>query len=416
MTAVVKWVFEDYWQGQTQTVTFYPSGAPVDFVVPASTTIITASLLGGAGGGALADNVPGGGSLVVAFPVTPGETIHIRVGGDGSRDTPDATGATGGYNGGGDGGNFTGTGSHSGGFGGGGATDIRQGGDDLSDRIVVAAGAGGNSGTGSTYGGGVGGPQGGSGASTREVGLIEDGLRDVIYTTYGGQGAQGMTAPGDAGQNGAAHGATAGDLGVGGDGANSAGNGGGGGGAGWEGGGGGGLDTDLTPYNAGGGGGGSNGTADGVIVLQNGAGIAALAHDTPYVSLEFIEQADRYVFEINPNDNGALTIIKSILMTQTTGPNRVNILQEGTNQAPLLDFSGIILTQQQLEAMELWFDRRVFLKVTDDLGREYYGVFSTFTPKRVRHASNFWYHTYDAEFTIAGYRNASGQWVYGRVG
>lgn len=123
----------------------------------------------------------------------------------------------------------------------------------------------------------------------------------------------------------------------------------------------------------------------------------------------------QYTFDINPNDNGAVTIQKNIQMSQTVGPNRVNVLQEGQNQAPILAFSGVILNQQQLEAMELWYDRRVLIKITDDLGREYYGVFSQFTPKRVRRASNFWYHSYDAQFTLSAYKNASGDWLYGRV-
>lgn len=121
-----------------------------------------------------------------------------------------------------------------------------------------------------------------------------------------------------------------------------------------------------------------------------------------------------YTWEINPNDGGALSIDKQLLLSQSTGPNRVNIIQEGRSSAPVLDFSGQILTQTHLEAMEIWFSKRILLRIDDDLGRQYFGVFNKFTPKRVRRASNFWYHTYDAEMTVSGYKNTSGQWVYGR--
>lgn len=405
MTAVVKWTFEDYWQGQGKTATFYYTGAPEQFVVPETTTVIKATLHGGSGGGEYIDNVWQGGRLVCVFPVTPGETLNIRVGGDGSRTINSQNGDVGGYNGGGNAGNsIEGMPHHSAGYPGGGASDIRRGGDDLAHRIAVAAGAGGNSGEAYSHLGGH--ANGGAGR-----GPVEG--NDLFY--YGGKGAT-ATAPGSGGVNNAVPNGN-GSLGQGGHGRGSLENGAGGGGGGWFGGGGGGstLTSGVVLGQSGGGGGGSNGVGDGVQIIASGYGLTTVSPDYAYVSLEYLETADQYVFEINPNDGGAATISKSIAMTQTVGPNRVNILQEGQSQAPLLDFSGIILTQQQLEAMEYWFDRRVLVKIVDDLGREYYGVFSKFAPKRVRRASNFWYHTYDAEFTLSAYKNASGNWLYGRM-
>jgi hypothetical protein len=65
--------------------------------------------------------------VVAELPVVPGERLAIFVGGA-------ANGASGGYNGGGSG---EGSGSYASGAGGG-ATDIREGGDALKDRIIVA--------------------------------------------------------------------------------------------------------------------------------------------------------------------------------------------------------------------------------------------------------------------------------------
>lgn len=123
----------------------------------------------------------------------------------------------------------------------------------------------------------------------------------------------------------------------------------------------------------------------------------------------------QYVWEINPNEGGSPQVTKNISMASNTGPNRVAIVQEGSNQAATLTFSGIILTQEHYEAIEYWYDRRVLIKLTDDLGRQFFGIFSKFAPQRSRRSTNPWYHTYSAEFVVSAYINASGQRVYGKV-
>lgn len=123
----------------------------------------------------------------------------------------------------------------------------------------------------------------------------------------------------------------------------------------------------------------------------------------------------QYQWEINPNDGGSPEITKSLSILQNTGPNRINLVMEGQSTVPTLQFTGVILSQQQYETMEIWFDRRVLIQLVDDLERNFYGVFSKFSPKRSRRAGNPWYHTYDAEFAVTAYVNASGQRVYGRL-
>lgn len=425
MTAVVKWTFEDYWRGQEQSVNYIESGIVQQFTVPDGCYVVKVTLRGGAGGGT--SNQATGGYVQGYLPVTPGEVLNIRVGGNGgNRDTTHA--GAGGWNGGGNG--FDGTINplnrsitNTGGCGGGGASDIRQGGDGLGNRVAVAAGGGGNG------GGDAPGLVGDQASAPPSVTLSQGSplhppapIANLLHYAYGGSAT--TTAPGSAGELSTSQ---AGSLGAGGNAGNASGldtggriNGAGGGGAGYYGGGGGGYTISFDfPANGCGGGGGSNYTggldADYPISSARGTQISGANLPTPSVEVAYVQTNVAYQFEINPNDNGAVSIQKSIMMNQTTGPNRVNILQEGQNQAPLLDFSGVILTQTQLEAMETWYDRRVFIKITDDLGREYYGVFSKFTPKRIRRASNFWYHNYDAEFTLSAYRTASGNWLYGRV-
>jgi hypothetical protein len=121
-----------------------------------------------------------------------------------------------------------------------------------------------------------------------------------------------------------------------------------------------------------------------------------------------------YVFAINPNEGGSPTVQKNMTISSSVGPNRAAILQEGQNTAPELTFSGTILTQAHFEAMEYWFDKRVAIEITDDLGRKFRGVFSRWEPARSRRPSNPWFHTYSAGFTLAGYRTASGDARFGK--
>lgn len=121
-----------------------------------------------------------------------------------------------------------------------------------------------------------------------------------------------------------------------------------------------------------------------------------------------------YTFEINPNEGGSPTIQKNIAVATNVGPNRGAVLQEGQNTAPILSFSGLIITQTHYEALESWFDKKILLELKDDLGRTFRGVFSSFEPNRIRKPFNPWYHTYSAQFTCFGYKNASGQIRYGR--
>lgn len=122
-----------------------------------------------------------------------------------------------------------------------------------------------------------------------------------------------------------------------------------------------------------------------------------------------------YTMAINPNDGGSPQVTKNMNVMANAGPNRMNLVQEGQSEVPTMDFSGIILDQAEYEAMEIWYDKRILIKITDDLGRQFYGIFNKWAPKRERRGGNFWYHTYDAEVSIVAYYNASGVRVYGRI-
>jgi hypothetical protein len=228
--------------------TFKYTGNEQTFQVPAGATRVTVVALGAAGGPQPGSQGTGalGGRVSAELPVKPGEQLAVFVGG---------AGASGGYNGGGSGQGRTDYASGAGG----GASDIREGGSALKDRILVAGGGGGEgeSGRPSAYGSG-----GKGGAKT--------GGRGVDGENFGGHGAcrrpEGDGGGGGSQQNGGTGGpahcrlASSGKPGVlGNGGAGGTGIGGGGGGGGYYGGGGGGGGNEIMSYGLYGGGGGGGG-------------------------------------------------------------------------------------------------------------------------------------------------------------
>ena len=203
---------------------FNYTGAQQTWTVPAGVTSITVDAQGSQGGTSSYGTGGNGGRVQATISVTPGQTVYVNVGGQGSM-------SVGGWNG---GGVPYGCGCVA---GGGGATDIRIGGVALADRKIVAGGGGG---AGYYWNwtndhGGVGGGLVGGGGYTN----------NSLNPTYCGQG--GTQAAGGAG---ASQGGPAGSLGNGGGSGYYAGSGGGGyygGGSGYGGGGGGGGSSFTDP-------------------------------------------------------------------------------------------------------------------------------------------------------------------------
>ena len=110
---------------------FNYTGSYQTFTVPNGVNFIEFKLLGASGGEQQNSVFHGGfgGSVMGLLSVTSGEALYFYIGGMG-------IGHQGGFNGGGDGFDV--------GFGGGGATDVRIGGVELTNRFIVAGGGGGS--------------------------------------------------------------------------------------------------------------------------------------------------------------------------------------------------------------------------------------------------------------------------------
>lgn len=206
--------------GGGTTTSYSYTGGTQTYVVPSGVTSVSVDVVGAKGenGNEAGGN---GGRVQATLTVTPGETLNIYVGGQAS------------WNGGGNGPGSAGNGGD--------ASDIRQGGTALGNRVIVAGGGGGgdSNATGSGNGGaggGLTGVDGGAGAAC----------------SGGGNGTQSAGGGGGSGGFCSVSG-SAGSSGTGGAGGNSTQDGGGGGG-GYYGGGGGGGDTTAGDESGGGGG------------------------------------------------------------------------------------------------------------------------------------------------------------------
>jgi Glycine rich protein len=251
--------------------TFHYTGKAQSFKVPAGVTYVTIDANGASGptqGGSSCYFTGGRGGVVKAtIAVTPGEILAIFVGGEGTGDTPNCSaGSEGGFNGGAAGGSesycLNGT-------GGGGASDVRQGGDELRDRVIVAGGGGGGGIANSVFDAGAGGDGGGN-VGANGTGVPVGGYGGAGGTQHRGGKGGAAGAPGMRSSNG-----YRGVLGAGGVGGNGqfAGCGGGGGGGYYGGGGGGGADG-ASAAGGGGGGGGSSYIESGATNIKNQRGAA----------------------------------------------------------------------------------------------------------------------------------------------
>lgn len=168
-----------------QMVTFAYTGSTQTWTVPADVVKATLDLYGAQGAGE--GNGGLGGRATATIAVTPGDVITIVVGGTGGHPAFEGPTAIG-YNGGGDG-------WHAGG----GATDVRVGGTDLDDRVLVAGGGGGSTSFCAADRGGDGGESGLPGSpATTCTGTPGGGAT----STAGGENTVDATLNGTAGQGG----------------------------------------------------------------------------------------------------------------------------------------------------------------------------------------------------------------------
>jgi len=114
----------------------------------------------------------------------------------------------------------------------------------------------------------------------------------------------------------------------------------------------------------------------------------------------FFEPISNITYEVpvNPNDGGSPVFSKNFAYQTTSAPDGQTIVFEGAVKPNAMTFSGVILTEGHYEFYKTLFELNHQLKLTDDLGREFWIVITDYEPKRVRSAHYPWKHTFDVKY------------------
>jgi len=113
--------------------------------------------------------------------------------------------------------------------------------------------------------------------------------------------------------------------------------------------------------------------------------------------------AETYEFEVNPKEGGTPARKRNMTFQSTAAANGRTLAFEGRPDPPQIAFSGVLLTEAQLNAFDEWFFKSNQILLTDDLGRTSWVVFTEFTPKRERAVHFPWKHSYTATCTVIDY-------------
>lgn len=110
-----------------------------------------------------------------------------------------------------------------------------------------------------------------------------------------------------------------------------------------------------------------------------------------------------YTHEINPVAGGSPQYKKTETIVKTTAPDGRALIFEGQDEVQRLEWSGTILTQAHYDKYVEWWQKRRQIKVTDDLGREFWVYLNSFSPKRVKAVTRPYKHEYDVTATIVNW-------------
>jgi hypothetical protein len=113
---------------------------------------------------------------------------------------------------------------------------------------------------------------------------------------------------------------------------------------------------------------------------------------------EDIPTGNVYEFAINPNAATMPAIQKNVTTQYTASGKPINF--EGRQSVPTISFSGTILHEAHLEAMESWAAKKNQVSLSDDLGRKYFVVITSFSATRNYNSEFPWRHEYNADAVV----------------
>lgn len=77
-----------------------------------------------------------------------------------------------------------------------------------------------------------------------------------------------------------------------------------------------------------------------------------------------------YNFDVNPNRGGTPSFEKNLSYSST--PAGSPIVFEGRDKPRTFTVSGVLREESQLIALQTWFDKEYQIRITDDLGRQFW--------------------------------------------
>lgn len=105
-------------------------------------------------------------------------------------------------------------------------------------------------------------------------------------------------------------------------------------------------------------------------------------------------------FFINPNKGGSPPRRKNVIYQSTSAPDGKTLVFEGHDETQQLEWSGVVLEQNQYDLYVEWFGKRRQIRLTDDLGRVMWIYITAFEPNRVYSSSHPWRHEISVKATI----------------
>lgn len=99
-------------------------------------------------------------------------------------------------------------------------------------------------------------------------------------------------------------------------------------------------------------------------------------------------------FPVNPSESFLPQREKQMVTEKTTAG--VLVAFEGEESPQEFNFSGTFLDESSYDFMVTWFEKRYQLRLTDDLGNQFWVYLKAFRPKRKRASNHEWAFTYDA--------------------
>lgn len=115
---------------------------------------------------------------------------------------------------------------------------------------------------------------------------------------------------------------------------------------------------------------------------------------------------ESYVFGINPNDDGLPGYQKNFSYQNTSAPDGKVLMMEGREEPRQGSFSGVSLDEAQHLAFITWYKKRNQIEVTDDLGRTFPIVITSYEPKRRWTRNHPYKHDYTMSYVVVDWDSA----------